>query len=331
MKILAGMVTYNRCGVVRTAIEALLNQTSRPDDIVIIDNMSPDSTGAIVAGYASRNVHYYRTRANLGGAGGFALLMEIFLAGDWDMLLLCDDDGVAHPDMLAELLKATDRLDIINALAVASGNEDLLAFDFMPKWPLVRLPSRLSSVADVASYAKGDIAHRIAGPFNGTLIKRSVLKAVGSVNPRMFIWGDEMDFIIRAYSQGVRIGTVLAARVHHPRCVTTTRRVPFVGGVHIPARPRALISWRNAGVLDRRIGKKLRGFVWAIRTTIVLLLAREPALAFKMLPYYADGYFNFFWLPPNGRKQMTAFHADRSTAIALLVPRAGADNIKLAA
>ncbi|HTZ71473.1 MAG TPA: glycosyltransferase [Acetobacteraceae bacterium] len=82
MKILAGMVTYNRCGVVRTAIEALLSQTTPPDDIIIIDNMSQDSTGSIVAGYASRNVYYYRTHANLGGAGGFALLMEIFAAGD---------------------------------------------------------------------------------------------------------------------------------------------------------------------------------------------------------------------------------------------------------
>ncbi|HTZ71474.1 MAG TPA: hypothetical protein VMB71_12540 [Acetobacteraceae bacterium] len=236
------------------------------------------------------------------------------------MLLLCDDDGVCHPTMLAELLKATDRLDIINALVVASGNEDVLAFDFMPKWPLMRLPARLSSVADVASYAKDGIVRNIASPFNGTLIKRNVVKAVGPVNPRMFIWGDEMDFIIRAHSIGVRIGTVMAARVQHPRCVTTLRRVPFVGGVIIPARPRALISWRNAGVLDRKIGKKLRGFIWAIRTTIILLLAREPALALKMLPYYVDGYFNLFWLAPNGRKQMTAYHADCSTAVALLVP-----------
>lgn len=66
------IVTYNRKKLLKENIEALLNQTFKDHDILIVDNNSNDGTKEMVAEIQDKRIKYYNTEKNLGGAGGFA-------------------------------------------------------------------------------------------------------------------------------------------------------------------------------------------------------------------------------------------------------------------
>src|SRR3954454_14488963 len=61
------ITTYNYAQFIAAAIESVLNQTRRPDEIVVVDDGSTDHTATIVATYAAQGVRYV-FKAN-GGAG----------------------------------------------------------------------------------------------------------------------------------------------------------------------------------------------------------------------------------------------------------------------
>src|SRR5690348_7331204 len=61
------VTTYNYARFVPEAIESILQQTVRPDEIVVVDDGSSDNTAEVVARYAAAGVRYVY-QAN-GGAG----------------------------------------------------------------------------------------------------------------------------------------------------------------------------------------------------------------------------------------------------------------------
>lgn len=88
------IVTYNRKKLLKENIEALLNQTFKDHDILIIDNNSNDGTKEMVAEIQDKRIKYYNTGKNLGGAGGFAFglrkaieLGYLYMRGSWMMTL----------------------------------------------------------------------------------------------------------------------------------------------------------------------------------------------------------------------------------------------------
>ena len=54
-------------------------------------------------------------------------------------------------------------------------------------------------------------------PFNGTLVKRSVIEKIGMIKKEMFIWGDEKEYMARAIHNGIGLYTVPAAIHYHPK------------------------------------------------------------------------------------------------------------------
>ena len=72
MKSIVIIVTYNRKELLKESIEALINQTNKNFDLLIVDNASTDNTyNDIVSKYESDKIKYINTQKNLGGAGGF--------------------------------------------------------------------------------------------------------------------------------------------------------------------------------------------------------------------------------------------------------------------
>ena len=71
-KVAAIVVTYNRKKLLLENIKALLAQTYRNLDILIIDNCSTDGTKDAIQEYIkNKSIIYVNTGSNLGGDGGF--------------------------------------------------------------------------------------------------------------------------------------------------------------------------------------------------------------------------------------------------------------------
>ena len=71
----------------------------------------------------------------------------------------------------------------------------------------------------IQSYDKvvSAVGKEVIHPFNGTLVKRSVIEKIGMIKKEMFIWGDEKEYMARAIHNGIGLYTVPAAIHYHPK------------------------------------------------------------------------------------------------------------------
>lgn len=81
--VVAVVVTWNRRELLERCLAAVLGQTLRPTRVVIVDNASDDGTATVLNDrYAALpGVQIVRTKTNIGGAGGFALGLNLALGG----------------------------------------------------------------------------------------------------------------------------------------------------------------------------------------------------------------------------------------------------------
>lgn len=224
----AVIVTYNRKALLARNIQMLLRQTQPFDRIFIIDNCSTDGTEEFLRaqGWPAEPFVYIRMPENLGGAGGFcAGTRAAFEAGAQWIVLMDDDGAAADPDTFAILLDKARELHpqepklFVNALVQQGA---LLSFKL----------GQCYTVEQALAAAEDGILEHEANPFNGTLLSRELVEAIGYPNSVFFIKGDEVDYKRRAIAAGARVLTVADARYDHPRPDTQERtvlgkRVPF--------------------------------------------------------------------------------------------------------
>lgn len=218
----AVIVTYNRKELLGNNIRMLLKQTLPFDRIFIVDNCSTDGTYdyLIQQGWMDEGPFVYvKTASNIGGAGGFYTGTKAAFEAGADWIVLMDDDGAAADEhtfallfQAARKLYAKNRKLFVNAL-VQQG--ELLSFKI----------DQMYSVAEALAAAKDGLLEGAANPFNGTMLSRELVEAIGYPNPDFFIKGDEVNYKQRAFDAGAHVVTVVDARYIHPRPDTQEKTV----------------------------------------------------------------------------------------------------------
>ena len=107
----AVVLTYNRKDMLERCLAALAAQTRRCDRIIVVDNASIDGTAAMLGERWQHLVDIYSLRQNVGAAGGFNMGTRLAYGSGADFIWLMDDDVIAEPDALEQLLSAHDLLD----------------------------------------------------------------------------------------------------------------------------------------------------------------------------------------------------------------------------
>jgi len=102
-KVAAVVVTYNRKDLLIQCIEALLNQTRPPDEIIVVDNSSTDGTYQIIP-HRFPHVTYVRLPENIGGSGGFHEGMKLAHEKGYDCIWVMDDDATPEVNALKYLI-----------------------------------------------------------------------------------------------------------------------------------------------------------------------------------------------------------------------------------
>ena len=214
----AVVVTFNRLGLLQALLERL-DQVPGLDEVIVIDNASTDGTSQWLAGLEGAEYDEHRSVpvlgrtlvSNTGGAGGFHDGLALALERGADLVWLMDDDGLPAPATLGQLLEHDD-LDFWGPLVVDERDPGRLVFP-------IRLPGGTRVVHDASSAetaAVGGLLRDIVIPFNGVLVTRDLVEAIGLPRAEYFIWGDDHEYRLRAEAAGARIATVVAARVEHP-------------------------------------------------------------------------------------------------------------------
>ena len=165
----------------------------------------------------------------------------------YEWLVMMDDDGIADKDEIKNLLGAYEDVkrvygkdSILNALVVNKDKRDEVSF----RW------SHGSGVSNkVVELQKIKYIDQIH-PFNGTLIKRSIMEKIGLIKKEMFIWGDEEEYMARARHAGFGTYTVTSAIHYHPKEKGQKGNIiPFVSKYTLLVKPPKMSHYfyRNKG------------------------------------------------------------------------------------
>ena len=189
----AVVVTYNRKEVLRKCIQALLSQTRLPDEIIVIDNASTDGTDQVVSKEFPQ-VTYMRLPENTGGAGGFHEGMKLAYKKGHNWIWVMDDDVIAKPTALMNLLKAAykvpDAAFLCSRVISTSGNPMNV--------PNIDLRPSSSYYPDWAKLLDKGLVKVREATFVSLMVRRDTLKDVGLPIKEFFIWGDDTEFTLRA-------------------------------------------------------------------------------------------------------------------------------------
>lgn len=221
-KVVAVVVSRDRPGELRHTLQALRQQRTNTASLEILVIDSSACIEAVAEAAAAPGVRLIRSSVNLGGAGGFALGMLEALAAGAHWIWLMDDDGrPQHDDALERLLEtaAERHLDAVAAAVIDPDDSSRFAFPYRVKQRYVFARSALP---------EGTFMPGMAHLFNGLLIRASAIFKTGLPDLRMFIRGDEIDFLHRMRQAGLAFGTTLNARFEHPS--SNAELFPVFGG-----------------------------------------------------------------------------------------------------
>jgi len=191
------IVTFNRLTFLKEIVDAVLNQTHKPEALIVVNN---DSTDGTTEWLKEQEGLIIINQGNVGSSGGqFTGFKRAFELGtDW--IWTMDDDVVPSHDCL-EVLLAGDMKNLIRTPLryTPSGNvymNDCLKFNlinpFKSFWEKIIDENDLN---DKVINAEGIT-------FEGPLIHRSVVARIGFPEFGFFIYGDDSDYFIRAVKGG---------------------------------------------------------------------------------------------------------------------------------
>ena len=201
MRVSVAIATYNRAGMVRQAIQAALDQTRPPDEIVVADDASTDSTWAALTELAGGDprVRIFQRGHNSGGVENWT-----FAIGQTrgDYIAWCSDDDRFTPGHLEASVKYLEAhpevglvhagfVDVIEAQGAAQGGEQKLTR------PLRFPQTRIITQRDLIGY----LTRYYDWPFHpSTLVfRRPVWERVGPFNPDYAL--ADTDWFVRAVEQ----------------------------------------------------------------------------------------------------------------------------------
>jgi rhamnopyranosyl-N-acetylglucosaminyl-diphospho-decaprenol beta-1,3/1,4-galactofuranosyltransferase len=202
------VVTHNRADLLRGMLDGLVAQTRAPDAVIVVDNASGDHTAEVLARH-DLPLRVIRSEENVGGAGGFRIGIAAAYDEGYDRIWVMDDDVVPAADCLAVLMGFDEaclmavREDLTGTLVEKSATR----FDL--RNPLALRPKTASVESTYATRAAMPALVEIqVVAFEGFLMRRRVVDAIGLPDPSFFIFYDDADFAIRARRAGFRIWAV---------------------------------------------------------------------------------------------------------------------------
>lgn len=199
-KIVTVIVTYNRKDSLKSSLDSMLSQSRMPDAIIVVDNASTDGTEAMLRKeFPGCPLLIYRNmNRNLGGAGGFHHGAKFAVEKGADWVCLMDDDCLLHPDCLQQLAKHIDDRDCIYSPLILSVEDKQTVL-----WGIK------------AKVNSGNL-EVVTIPFNGFLVHRDTIAAIGYPDKDFFIYGDDADYNFRARASGRKVVMVTDSVMYHP-------------------------------------------------------------------------------------------------------------------
>lgn len=289
------IVTFNRKNYLTKLLRSLSCSLYPIQSILIIDNNSSDGTSDALYSDGIINaplrdtivskvwnniiVDYYLNSENEGGAGGFSKGFDILQKQNFDFLWVMDDDVLPDENCLTQLIESIDdehcvtipnRSDnnYIDNAKIKLNLSNPFSFYLDRKVPANSIRTSTIEVENM--------------PFEGPLIKKSVIDAVGIPDKSYFIFFDDTDYATRILKY-TKILFVKNAILCRQRVQIKLNSFNW----------RDFYSFRNSVYFDKKYGKNVG--VKYLRPFIRLnYLIFKSLLTFKFnrIPCYTRAYLD---------------------------------------
>ena len=263
------VVTYNRGALLMRMLGGLAALDRVPDAVIVVDNASTDHTRTVLDGAVDAHPHLplqvIRPETNLGGAGGFHLGMEAAHDQGFDRIWLMDDDVVPAPDCLSVLMDV-DEDCLMSVREDRAGHlVEKAAVTFDLRNPLAIKPK--TAMVETTYGERSAMPDKVEiqnVAFEGFMVRRAVVDAIGLPDPGFFIFYDDVDYALRARRAGFTIWAV--------RDAVLVRQLEF-DQQHDLSGWKGYYMYRNLFTVHRRYGENrlVRAKPWLIAAGVVAL------------------------------------------------------------
>ena len=189
--------TYNERNNILRIIEAVLERDPRLE-VLVVDDGSPDGTGAMVSEVAASNskVHLIERTSKLGLGTAYVTGFKWALKCSYDYVFEMDADFSHDPGHLPQFLEAIKTADLVLGSRYRQGKVTVV------NWPMSRL--LLSYFANIyAKIVTGLPFDDCTGGFK--CFRRSVLEAINFDDVRSNGYAFQIEMSFRAWRRGFRI------------------------------------------------------------------------------------------------------------------------------
>ena len=189
--------TFNEKENIERLTAAVLAQ-DQSIDVLVVDDGSPDGTGAIVDSIAAANprVHVIHRAGKLGLGTAYVAGFKWALARDYQFIFEMDADFSHAPERLPEFLEAIQTVDLVIGSRYQNGQVNVV------NWPMGRL---------FLSYSANIYARRVTGLpiFDATggfkCFRRRVLESIDLDDIKSNGYAFQIEMTVRAWKKGFRI------------------------------------------------------------------------------------------------------------------------------
>ena len=192
-RVVATVLTHNRRELLSRCLDAVRAQTRPADRVIVVDNASSDGTREMLASDFPE-VEVVALPQNLGGAGGYYEAIAAAKRTDAGWYWLMDDDSIATPAALEELLAALDRIE---------GGDDPALLCSRVEWtdgnphPMNRPSPRRRDQRDVVSAVSRRLLPVRAATFVSVLLARDAVEHAGMPARHYFFQADDIEYTAR--------------------------------------------------------------------------------------------------------------------------------------
>ena len=266
------ILTWNGKADTLECLISLQHLTYANARILVVDNASEDGTGEAVRN-AFPGVEYLQNSSNLRFAGGNNAGIDYALHHGAEYVLLLNNDTIVEPEFLSHLIG-------IAAQRAAAGM-------FGPKIYYYHEPKRIWFAGGKIAWWQGWLSHigirehdrgqydeiREVDFLTGCclMVKREVVERIGKLDERFFLYGEDVDWCLRATRAGFKLLYVPSATLWHKLSVSAGGHLSWFK------------NWNKLKSQLRLMGRYARWYHWG--TIPLTMIVKIPKMYLRFRSY----------------------------------------------